>query len=204
MNRPPLCFETISVEQRQFSSLLPYHEARLNHTRQHLWGEAQSLTLVDQLEVPDFVDDSQHKCRVTYGAEIMDVEWEQYQRRPIESLRLVNADDLAYDFKFKDRQVLKHLFDQRDACDDVLMVRQGFITDTSYANVALFDGTRWYTPEQPLLAGTRRAYLLDEGVITPRAIRAEVLPDYVSLRLFNAMLPWEEAPTLAVERLLFD
>jgi len=40
---------------------------------------------------------------------------------------------------------------------------------------------------------------LNEGVIVPRAIRAEDIRNYSGLRLFNAMLPWQEGPTVTVE-----
>ncbi len=204
MTRLPLCFETICVEQRRFSKLLPYHEARLNRTRRVLWGSREPLALQDYAEIPPFVSDDKHKCRITYGEQVVNIEWEKYQPRTIGSLLLVDADNLEYTFKYKNRQALNKLYDQRGDCDDVLMVRQGLLTDTSYANVALFDGQDWHTPAQPLLAGTQRAYLLDEGVIISRAIRAEDLHNYSRLRLFNAMLPWEEGPTMAVERLISD
>ncbi len=204
MNQPQLCFETICVHQRKFSELLPYHEARLNRTRQHLWGAQEPLALRDHLEVPPSVNDDKHKCRITYGKEIVNIEWEKYLPRTICSLRLVEADDLEYTYKYKDRQVLNTLYDQRGSCDDVLIVRQGLLTDTSYANIALFDGAGWYTPESSLLPGTQRAYLLDKGIIMPKAIRAEDVTTYLLLRLFNAMLPWQEGPTLGVDRLAFE
>ncbi|GHB68536.1 4-amino-4-deoxychorismate lyase [Persicitalea jodogahamensis] len=176
----------------------------MNRTRQLLWRAQEPLALKDYLEIPHSVNDGKHKCRITYGAEIVNIEWEKYQPRTIGSLRVVKADGLDYAHKYKDRQALNSLYDQRGSCDDVLIMRQGFITDTSYANIALFDGAGWYTPEHPLLAGTQRAYLLDQEIIKPRAIRADDIPAYVHLRLFNAMLPWEEGPTLEIERLFFE
>ena len=80
----------------------------------------------------------------------------------------------------------------------MLIIRNGLITDTSYANVALFDGANWYTPKVPLLPGTQRAYLLDKGVIIPREIKAVELSQYVLVKLFNAMLNWEEGMVLDV------
>ncbi len=178
---------------------MPYHEARLNRTRQLLWASREPLALRDCLEVPDYVDNDKHKCRVTYGEEIVKVEWEKYHPRTIRSLRVVEANYLDYAFKYKDRRALDFLYDQRGSYDDVLIIKDGLITDSSYANVALFNGTGWYTPEQPILAGTQRAYLLNEGVIVPRAIRASEVSDYRHIKLFNAMLPWQDAPMATVE-----
>lgn len=202
MNLPTLCFETICVQHRKFSNLLPYHEARLNRTRRELWNTATPLDLGERLEIPDFVDEEKHKCRVTYGPEIVRIEWERYLPRPIKSLQLVVDGTIEYAHKYKNRDHLHQLHAQRGDCDDVLIVKNGLITDTSYANVALFDGLDWYTPELPLLPGTQRAFLLDEGILFLREIKVDDLSQYRSVKLFNAMLDWEEGVVLAVKNVL--
>jgi 4-amino-4-deoxychorismate lyase len=190
MTPPPPCFETICVQQRQFSKLLPYHQARLNRTRAALWRGVAPIDLSSVLTVPDSIGSEKYKCRVTYGPEIVSIEWEKYQPRTIQSLRLVESDRIDYAFKYKNREALNALHAQRGDCDDVLIVKNGLITDTSYANVAFFDGKNWYTPAQPLLPGTQRAFLLDQGVIIPKVIRLEDLSQYVAVKLFNAMVEW--------------
>ena len=198
MNQPSLCFETICVQHRQFSKLLSYHEARLNRTQRELYGIDKPLDLRSELEIPDFVEEEKYKCRVTYGPDIVKIEWERYLPRPIKSLRLVEDDAIQYNYKYKNRDHLNQLHAQRADCDDVLIVKNGLITDTSYANVALLDGTTWYTPKVPLLPGTQRAYLLDKGVLIPRDIELADLSHYVSVKLFNAMLDWEEGMVVDV------
>ncbi|MBU1822594.1 MAG: aminotransferase class IV family protein, partial [Bacteroidetes bacterium] len=190
MNPPPLCFETICVQQRQFSKLLPYHQARLNRTRAALWPASGPIDLSSILTIPDEVGPEKYKCRVTYGSEIVNIEWEKYQYRTIQSLRLVESDSIDYAFKYNNREAINALHAQRGECDDVLIVKNGLITDTSYANVAFFDGTAWYTPAQPLLPGTQRAFLLDEGIIVPKEIRVGDLSQYQAVKLFNAMVEW--------------
>lgn len=204
MNLPTPCFETICVQHRQFSNLLPYHKARLNRTRRDLWNTSTPLDLWERLEIPDFVNEEKHKCRVTYGPEILTIEWERYLPRPIKSLLLVVDDTIEYSYKYKNRDHLNQLHAQRGDCDDVLIVKNGLLTDTSYANIALFDGLNWYTPEVPLLPGTQRAFLLDEGVLIPREIKVDDLVRYSSVKLFNAMLDWEEGVVLAMHSLIVD
>ncbi len=194
----PPCFETICVQQRQFSKLLPYHKARLNRTRAALWPASGPIDLSSILIIPDAVGPEKYKCRVTYGSEIVNIEWEKYQYRTIQSLRLVEADAVDYAYKYKNRDALNALHAQRGECDDVLIVKNGLITDTSYANVAFFDGIAWYTPAQPLLPGTQRAFLLDEGVIVSREIRVDDLGQYGAVKLFNAMVGWGEGAELAI------
>ena len=60
---------------------------------------------------------------------------------------------------------LNSLFQIRQDKDDILIVKNGLLTDTSIANIALYDGNDWYTPLHPLLKGTKRAELLDKGVL---------------------------------------
>ena len=45
---------------------------------------------------------------------------------------------------------------------------------------------------QPLLKGTRRAALLDAGILTEQDIPALKIREYQKIRLFNAMLPFGE------------
>ena len=80
------------------------------------------------------------------------------------------------------------LYALRGDCDDIIIVRKGLLTDTSYANIAFWDGHRWITPAEPLLAGTCRARLLDEGWLVEGAIRSKDLPGFSRIRIFNAMM----------------
>lgn len=105
------------------------------------------------------------KCRVIYGREIEEITYTSYQIRPVHSLQIVYSDDIDYTYKSTDRSVINELFARRQEQDDILIVKNGLLTDTSIGNIALFDGNEWYTPKQPLLKGTRRASLLAMNLI---------------------------------------
>ena len=81
-----------------------------------------------------------------------------------------------------DRSALDACFARRRGADDVIIVRRGLLTDSTVANLALFDPhtARWYTPARPLLAGTH-----------PN-LAPESLVRFTRLRLFNALLGWGE------------
>jgi 4-amino-4-deoxychorismate lyase len=66
-----------------------------------------------------------------------------------------------------------------------------------------FDGTNWYTPTAPLLKGTKRQYLLDEGIISEWEIREEDIPGYQKVGLINALIDFEEMPVIIVDRIFF-
>lgn len=115
-----------------------------------------------------------------------------YTPRPVRTLRLLAADHLDYAHKWADRRALDACFAARAGADDVLLVRHGRLTDTTIANVALWDGHHWCTPADPLLRGTHRAHLLERGLIVERDLTPTDLASCLRLRLFNAMLAWGE------------
>ena len=127
-----------------------------------------------------------------YGAEgIEQVEYIPYVMRCIQSLQIVTDDAIDYSYKSTDRSALNALLAQRGNCDDIIIVKNGLVTDTSFTNIAIYDGTHWLTPRTPLLAGTQRARLLDEGSIQVADITPDMLRQAQRVRLFNAMTSFE-------------
>jgi 4-amino-4-deoxychorismate lyase len=105
-------------------------------------------------------------------------------------LKLVEA-DVVYDYKYVYRTALDALFEKRGRCDDVLVVKNGFITDTTIANIAFGDSNGvWYTPATCLLRGTMRKYLLDSGRIFEASIRPGDLSEFRSFKVINALRDW--------------
>ena len=60
-------------------------------------------------------------------------------------------------------------------CDEIIIVKNGLVPDTSFTNIAVNDGDVWLTPKQPLLMGTKRAQLLGEGKLREADITLEQL-----------------------------
>ncbi|REA56369.1 hypothetical protein DSL64_27120 [Dyadobacter luteus] len=196
-----LCIETIAVEYRQFKNL-GYHEARLNKTRNELWGFSDTWDLAQMIRIPDSVSDALYKCRIAYGSEIDNVQWELYVPRIIKTIKLVYDNKIDYTYKYDKRPELNVLFEQRGDAHEILIIKNGMVTDTYVHNVALFDGSKWFTPDTCLLKGTQRASLLDKGIIKTCSISEKDLQKYSHIRLFNAMIGWEEAPVLEVSSML--
>lgn len=182
--------ETIRVEHGELHQLR-YHEARLQRTRYDLWGQTEHWSIRDLIDFP--LPQSRHKLRMVYSEQGIDeITCVPYSPRPVHSLLLVKADGVDYRYKSVNRSRLQEAYDRRGDCDDVLMVRGGFLTDTSIANIALSDGSSWVTPQYPLLEGTQRARLLEEGLLNVAPLRIEDLSHFRAIRLLNAMLDWEE------------
>jgi 4-amino-4-deoxychorismate lyase len=128
--------ETIQVKNGRLRHL-PYHQRRFNAARRTLWGLPET-DLAARINVPERLGPGPHKCRVVYGPEVKSVAFEPYVPRAIRSLRLVEGGRIDYCFKYADRRALQALFDQRAGCDDILIVQEGKLTDTSYSNIALY------------------------------------------------------------------
>lgn len=181
--------ETIRIENGVVCNLA-YNNRRMNETRTALFGQLQPLDLSGYITPPQ--NNSRIKCRVVFRENIEEVTYTPYTVRPIKSLQLVNSDTIDYHLKSTNRDMLNTVFSQRCGHDDVLIVKKGLLTDTSFTNIALFDGEKWFTPSSPLLKGTQRAYLLDQGLIAIKQIGVEDLYSYRQVALFNAMIPFGE------------
>lgn len=194
-----LLLETIKLQNGQLP-FLPYHQQRITRSWKFHFGKGTGIQLEKAIKIPTATKHGIFKLRILYGEKIEQVAIIPYQARPVEALQLVDIHQLSYTHKYANRQALQTLFQQRTYGDDILMVRNGLLTDTSYANVALFDGTAWYTPTSPLLAGTARQRLLETGLIQTANIPAENLSDFEEIRLINAMMDWGEGPRVDVDR----
>ncbi|MEM9832141.1 MAG: aminotransferase class IV family protein [Bacteroidota bacterium] len=184
--------ETLCIQRGEI--LHPYyHQQRMNHSRQQVLGIDQPLVLNQLLKVPEeWILIERVKCRIVYSKNIEEVTFAEYLPRRIRSLCLITHHNIQYDYKFADRRLINQLFSQRGESDDILIVKNGLVTDTSYSNVAFFDSQQWFTPHQPLLPGTTRARLLNEGVLKEREITPTDLSQFSHCSLINAMLPLGE------------
>ena len=171
---------------------LRYHEARLNATRQHFFGACVPLSLAPVLSSLQLENDKM-KIRILYEEKgITEIIASPYTMRAISSLQIVTCDAIDYTYKSTDRSALNILYAQRGRCDEILIVKRGALTDTSYTNIALYDGKQWYTPAQPLLKGTMREMLLHSRRIEERNIQLEDLYRYQQIMLLNAMIGFGE------------
>jgi 4-amino-4-deoxychorismate lyase len=167
---------------------LEFHQQRINAAFADFYPLLSPFSLHDCLAQSDFPADGLYKCRVEYDEKVSLVEYIPYIIREVKSLKLVTTTLPCLPYKMVDRTVLNKLYAQRGECDDILMVRNGLITDAWVANVALYDGEKWYTPRLPVLMGTQRAALIFSEEIFEKDIYIDDLMNFKSIRLFNAMI----------------
>lgn len=184
--------ETIRIENGQIHNL-SYHNHRLNETRAHFFKDSQPIDLADFIEVPATEQEKDRiKCRVLYARSIEEVTYAPYRLHPVHTLKLINCNEISYSYKSTDRNLLNKLHNQRGKADEILIIKNHLLTDTSIANIALFDGTHWYTPSIPLLKGTQRADLLEKEMLLEKTLTIDNLYSYQQIALFNAMISFGE------------
>lgn len=165
---------------------LAYHEARMQKSTNKSFCLLPEILAKEPLPAQDLV-----KCRILYEQNIEYVEFQEYIPNPPKTLRLIEAPHLAYPHKYANRSTIEALKKKKQGTDDILITQKGYLTDTSYCNIALFDGICWVTPKVPLLEGTARARLIDESKIFVTNIHITDLKQFSKVRLFNAMLDFE-------------
>ncbi len=191
--------ESIRVNNREPENL-HFHQLRMDRTLMH-YGQQPYVNLIDLFDSTCINNDNVIKWRIVYSLEkIMDISYTNYSIKTIDSVALVNLDGQQYDFKFEDRAWITSLLNTAGT-DEIIMCADGVVKDASYANIVLFDGANWYTPEDPLLEGTRRAQLLIEGKIQLMDIRLSNLKKFEQVKFINALMSWEESPTFQVARI---
>jgi 4-amino-4-deoxychorismate lyase len=192
-------FETIKIIGGEPQNL-SLHDERMNRSRRKLFGNNDLLKLSDYITVPDSDKDKITRCRVIYSISVNSIDFSPYIPANIKTLKIVDADTLLYDYKYLDRSQLTALIDKR-AADDILIIRNGCVTDVSFANIVFTDGERWITPDTPLLRGTMRELLLRKGVIKMDRITINDLSLFTHFKLINAMLNFD-APLLPVSNII--
>ena len=180
---------------------LNYHQNRLNRSMDELFPTAEKIDLMKSIAIPDNYTSGIFKVRVLYGQTIDKIEIEPYVFSSIKSLKVVHNENIDYHLKYTDRQILQQLFAQRGDCDDIIIIKNGLVTDSFAANLLFFDDKNWVTTSTPLLKGTKRQFLIDEAIIVEKEIREEDIRNYQKVGLINAMIDFEEMPVVPIERI---
>jgi 4-amino-4-deoxychorismate lyase len=192
--------ESIKLEDGRFHRL-HYHQARVDRSLADLYQLKSDISLSTIFLNQKYPKSGLFKCRVLYTKQIESIEFLPYTPKHPQSLKVVHDISIDYAHKYEDRSRINFLFEQRQFCDDILIVKNGLITDSSYSNIVFFDGFRWITPSAPLLKGTMRQFLLDAAEIKQETITIQDIPSFKSFRLINAMHGFD-GPEIEVSKIV--
>ena len=170
------------------------HVQRVRATLRHFYSKSkEEFDLI--LSVSEILDREREKIsnglfklRVVYSDRFISGTLIPYIPKTIKRLKVVECDAIDYPFKFENRTAIESLLSYKDNCDDILIVKKGVVTDTSYSNIVFERMGNLYTPDSYLLAGTKRAKLIREGLIREEKIRPCDIDKYDKAYLINSML----------------
>lgn len=183
LSSAPLLLETIKLEDGQIHNL-HYHQNRCTKSRQILFNSSDVLELSSIINAPKA---GLYRCRILYGKTLHSIDYIPYIPKKIQTLRIIPS-DIDYSLKYANRDTLNALLESNKDVDEVIIEKNGYLSDTTISNIAFFDGEQWFTPKKPLLEGTMRAKLIDEGFLHTKDIKREDLYHYSQVALMNAMI----------------
>jgi 4-amino-4-deoxychorismate lyase len=174
------CFETIQIKD--------YEPLHVSFHNERFWLTCKEYLKLDcQVDLSSLIKSPMANCRckIAYDGINFEVDYAPIpQNRKFEQFRIVEA-PLDYPYKFSDRVWLDAL---REGFDDAILVKNGLLLDTTIANIALKIENRWLTPQVPLLKGTTRARLLQEGKLALSSLHVKDLARAQKVAIMNALI----------------
>jgi 4-amino-4-deoxychorismate lyase len=195
-----LLFETISIRDGVAENL-PWHQERIEASIRALFGRGTDFSLAEIIRIPHYARHGHFRCRIDYDTDICKIDFQPYVPKEINTLRIIEDNDIEYSFKYNKRDRIDELFGMRGTADDIMIVKHGLIMDSSVANFIFYDGHRWMTPSTPLLGGTCRARLLDLGFIHEARIKITDLSLFREVKLINALRKPEHSVAIPVKNI---
>lgn len=178
-----LLFETIRIEDG-IPQHLHWHRERMERSSVELWNVRVTLP---EIIIPEEYSKGIVKCNIVYNSHSSEISFSNYTKREIKTLKPVHCNDIDYHLKYHNREKLNQLLELKGDCDEIIIIKNGFVTDTSFSNIIFKSDGRWITPSTPLLNGTCRQRLLKQGIIEEQEIRLEDFYLLKEWELINAM-----------------
>ena len=182
--------ETIKIENG-IAQNLDLHLERASNTCFHHFG-VRAVWSFDRIinEIKSSHNERVYKLRIIYSGKIEHYTIEKYEPKIVKTLKIVDGGNIDYSFKYEDRLALNKLLDLRGGCDDIIIIKDGFVTDTSFSNLVFLDGGQFFTPASFLLNGIKRQQLLRDGKIKEKEINLEDINKYSKVFMINSMLDY--------------
>jgi 4-amino-4-deoxychorismate lyase len=194
-------FESIRLINGQVRNL-SYHQDRVNRAFED-YKTPCHLHLKALIKAHDLPQKGLYKLRISYAINYKKVELKTspYNSKKIKSLKLIELENESYLNKYEDRGFIDAHYKSKESYDDVLFYRDNKILDTSYCNIAFYNGKKWLTPKEPLLRGTMREQLIAKGKIIKKDISIHEISSFKKARLFNAMILWGDKKDININKI---
>lgn len=196
-----LFIESICVKAGRIRNIA-LHQKRFEQTQQAFFDKQSSINLKQLIKRQNPPNSGTYKYRIVYAENIKEIKFIPYQIKTFQTFRVCVEDEVEYAYKSLDREIFKRLKSAVQT-DEIIMVKNGKVTDTSFSNLVFFDGKDWVTPKSYLLNGVMRQSLLLQAKIKEKEIEFSDIKKFTSFKLINAMMNLEESPNYMISAIQF-
>ena len=169
---------------------MDYHQKRYESV-------LKDFSIVEIKDLKSFINPPKsglYRCRLTYDLsssnQNIKVQYIKYKKKDVKTLKIIN-NNIEYKYKSTCRDELDKLYKLRDNCDDIIIIKDSLVRDTSIANIAFYTGSEWITPKNPLLKGTTRQRFIDESKLIEVDINEQDIRKFKKVALLNAMIGFD-------------
>jgi 4-amino-4-deoxychorismate lyase len=202
--KTPELLETIKLFNGGYFNL-SYHEERIKWAYRELYHSKPNFNLEEILPI-DPPKKGLFRVRLLYpGDPIPSVEIIPYTFPKLDTLLLLEDTGIRYNHKYLDREAFADLKGMaiEAGCSDFLLINDGYITDTSIANVVFENKYGFFVSDKFLLPGTKREFLIAKKAVQEIPIRPEDLYKYKKLYLINALIDIEDDISIPIDKILY-
>lgn len=177
--------ESIKVEDQKIF-LKELHQKRMNETFSN-FGKECKIDIYSLFLNLEHDEDGLYKFRIEYDLENQfKTQVIPYVISELDDFELVIDNEIDYNFKSADRTQLQNLKNKSHA-DEIIIVKNNQITDTSYSNLLFLKDKTWFTPKSYLLNGIMRQNLLKLKKIKEAEITLDNIKEFSHFQLINAL-----------------
>ena len=193
--------ESIKVEDQKIF-LKELHQKRMNDTFSH-FGKECKIDIYSLFLNLEHDEDGLYKFRIEYDLDNNNFKTQiiPYAISKLSNFELVIDNEIDYSFKSVDRTQLQKLKDKSHA-DEVIIVKNNQITDTSYSNLLFLKDKTWFTPKSYLLNGVMRQNLLQSKEIKEAEITLENIKEFTHFQLINALNDFDDMFIYPIEKII--
>lgn len=192
--------ESIKVEDQEVF-LLEFHQKRVNQTFSH-FGKEGSIDLKKIYNHLEHDEDGLFKLRLVYDLDKkIRTQMIPYAIPEIQDFQLVENNSFDYSFKFEDRKELDKM-KMKAKAEEIIIVKNNHITDTSFSNLLFLKGKDWFTPSTYLLNGVQRQNLLKQKKIKETEITLQNIKQFSHFQLINALNDFDDMFVYPIDRII--
>lgn len=192
--------ESIKIEDQK-AYLMELHQKRVNDTFAH-FGKEGSIDLAKIFKSLEHDEDGLYKLRIVYDLNRnFKHQMIPYAIPEIDNFQLVENNSYDYSFKFEERKEFE-IMKAKAKTEEIIIVKNNHITDTSYTNLLFLKGKDWFTPTTFLLNGVVRQHLLKEKKIKETEITLQNIREFSHFQLINSMNDFDDMFIYPIERIV--